>query len=345
MKSILIVFLTYMALVSADSSLGCYSSVSGTNKGSYQYQTSSYCATQCPNSPYVAITNGDTCYCLSKKPTSKEVDSSECDTVCTGYGTDYCGGASAFSLYAGTGTDDSEDSSSSVADTDSSTAFSAPSSSATSSSSTTNTKTTQSDESDASSVTDSPSSSSTDDTKIVTTSSGSGTAVVKTVTMEPSSTSTSASASATSTSSSKDSDEHSKKSNIGPIVGGVVGGVAALAIIGFLIFFFIRRKRAEEDDEDEEEYFDKPTGAMGGSIDRNYGTGKSKRSAKTNGLEMPMANPFTHPSDNVNQRSGELVDPRLNPIMLGRRRLSEGSLADETDYSRKILQVANPDGL
>ena len=29
--------------------------------------------------------------------------------------------------------------------------------------------------------------------------------------------------------------------------------------------------------------------------------------------------------------------------MMGRRRLSEGSLVDEADYSRKVLQVANPD--
>lgn len=37
------------------------------------------------------------------------------------------------------------------------------------------------------------------------------------------------------------------------------------------------------------------------------------------------------------------VDQRLNPVMLGERRLSEGSIADERDYSRKILRVANPD--
>lgn len=37
------------------------------------------------------------------------------------------------------------------------------------------------------------------------------------------------------------------------------------------------------------------------------------------------------------------IDQRLNPVMLGERRLSEGSLADDRDYSRKILRVANPD--
>ncbi|KFY74582.1 hypothetical protein V499_05399, partial [Pseudogymnoascus sp. VKM F-103] len=44
--------------------------------------------------------------------------------------------------------------------------------------------------------------------------------------------------------SSDHSTSKSKKTPVGPIVGGVVGGVAALAIIGLLIFFLLRRKRA-----------------------------------------------------------------------------------------------------
>jgi cell wall integrity and stress response component len=49
-----------------------------------------------------------------------------------------------------------------------------------------------------------------------------------------------------------------------------------------------------------------------------------------------MSNPFL-------TKEELMVDQRLNPVMLGRRRISEGSLADEADYSRKILRVANPD--
>lgn len=49
------------------------------------------------------------------------------------------------------------------------------------------------------------------------------------------------------------------------------------------------------------------------------------------GLQPPLENHFM------------AVDQRLNPVMLGERRLSEGSIADERDYSRKILRVANPD--
>ncbi|KAM9887809.1 hypothetical protein OXX69_013226, partial [Metschnikowia pulcherrima] len=86
-----------------------------------------------------------------------------------------------------------------------------------------------------------------------------------------------------------DSDKKSK-TNVAPIVGGVVGGVAALAI-GLAILFFIRRRNSKDDD-DEEDFFKK--GSAGSAV------------------------------------------------MMGRRRLSEGSLADEADYSRKILSVANP---
>lgn len=60
-----------------------------------------------------------------------------------------------------------------------------------------------------------------------------------------------------------------------------------------------------------------------------------KRNPSSPGNPGNPENPFESPQD--------ASDPRLNPVMLGRRRLSEGSLADEADYSRKILRVANPD--
>jgi len=37
------------------------------------------------------------------------------------------------------------------------------------------------------------------------------------------------------------------------------------------------------------------------------------------------------------------LDHRLEPVML-QRRLSDGSIADNEDYSRRILKVTNPDG-
>lgn len=121
----------------------------------------------------------------------------------------------------------------------------------------------------------------------------------------------------------------------------MVGGLAAVALIGLGVFFFMRRRN---DDDDDEEFYDK--GAAG--VTRGTGTGKSKNSKFNSAFDMPLANPFVHPSDDSADKrmsrmtQAGLADPRLNPAMMGRRRLSEGSLADETDYSRKILAVSNP---
>lgn len=43
------------------------------------------------------------------------------------------------------------------------------------------------------------------------------------------------------------------KKDIGAIVGGVIGGVAALIIVGLTVFYFMRKKRNQP------YYFDKPT--------------------------------------------------------------------------------------
>lgn len=121
----------------------------------------------------------------------------------------------------------------------------------------------------------------------------------------------------------------------------------------------MRYRRDDDDDDEEEEYFDKPVGSAPAPLGRGN-TARGSRKNKTSPLDMPMSNPFVHPLDaTASLMSGTLagsgiglllsnngglglVDPRLNPIMMGRRRLSEGLLADEADYSRKILQVANP---
>lgn len=47
-------------------------------------------------------------------------------------------------------------------------------------------------------------------------------------------------------------------------------------------------------------------------------------------------------SHNENPFASE-EDKEADKILLGRRRLSDGSLADATDYSMKVLRVANPD--
>ena len=137
-----------------------------------------------------------------------------------------------------------------------------------------------------------------------------------------------------------DGKSEKKSSSVGAIVGGVVGGIGGLILLVAGGFFYMRYRNNDEDEDEEEEFYDnKPLKRSNGS---KIGSRRSP-----NALEMPMANPFQHPADdlvrnNSVQKNG-FVDPRLNPIMMGRRRLSEGSLVDEADYSRKVLQVANPD--
>lgn len=113
-----------------------------------------------------------------------------------------------------------------------------------------------------------------------------------------------------------------------------------MALIGVAVFFFIRR-RNQSDDDDDEDFYEK-----GGNSGAGSSSGTIKKPANFNpAFDRPMSNPFVHPSDeSADKRASrsELTDPRLNPVMMGRRRLSEGSLADEADYSRKILGVANP---
>jgi len=85
---------------------------------------------------------------------------------------------------------------------------------------------------------------------------------------------------------------------------GIAIGVLALIGIGAAAFFFIRRRRR---DDYQKQYEGSGFGSSPGSLNRPFGT-----------------------------------DQRLEPQML--KRESVGSLADEHDYSRKILRVINPDG-
>lgn len=345
--TIIVLALVHIAL--AADPIGCYSSVSGKSADTDGLLSSLKCADLCPDSPYVAV-GDDKCYCLDSKPSSSdEVDSSKCDSACNYYPQEMCGGDNVFNVYKGQG---EESASSAAAD---SVSASASSTSSTSSSSSTalssSSLSSSSTEDDKSSTTEPPSSSSDDGHIVITSSQSSGSERVITVTKDASSSTAEASSTSDASNDDENDDENDddnddgSSTNVGAIAGGVVGGVAGVAIIALLAFFLIKRRRQQEDDEDEEEYFDKPIQGIGGAGSlKNSGTGKSKKSVKTNGLEMPMTNPFTHPSDDLEGKpNDEMVDPRLNPVMLGRRRLSEGSLADETDYSRKILQVANPD--
>lgn len=117
-------------------------------------------------------------------------------------------------------------------------------------------------------------------------------------------------------------DKSNKSSNVGPIVGGVVGGVVFIVLVVLLILFLKRRNSQQKDAElADSEYFN-----------------ALKRDGSVTFNSRPLSNPFLTKDEEM-----KMTDQRLNPVMLSRRRVSEGSLADDADYSRKILRVANPD--
>ncbi|KAM9917420.1 hypothetical protein OXX59_009352 [Metschnikowia pulcherrima] len=322
--------------VSADE--GCFSSVdTSVSKGPQQYGTQSSCSESCGSSyPYVAMKNGGDCYCLSKLPSSSlETSSSQCSVGCNGYGQTVCGGTNAYTVfenieYSGGAVSSGAASSSSSSAASRSSSLSSRSASASSAAS--------SSSAGESSVTDGATQSASSSIVTSDPSSSSSSVSMRTVTATSGSTSSPTSSSG----SNSNNSENKSKTNVAPIVGGVVGGVAALAI-GLAILFFIRRRNSKDDD-DEEDFYKKGSAGSAGS----GGVARAKSNKFNSVFDMPMANPFEHPSDVVSEKrassaaAGELTDPRLNPVMMGRRRLSEGSLADEADYSRKILSVANP---
>lgn len=103
----------------------------------------------------------------------------------------------------------------------------------------------------------------------------------------------------------------SKPEKSGPNVAGIAAGVvvgviaAGAAIGGF--FFFMRRKRNAEIEEEH------------------------RRNAAVNAFISGSKPPSSHGSISM-------TDSRLDPVM-AHRRMSDGSIADNEDYSRRILRV------
>ncbi|KAK7739645.1 Protein SLG1 [Cytospora paraplurivora] len=101
----------------------------------------------------------------------------------------------------------------------------------------------------------------------------------------------------------------SKSTNVAGIVAGVVVGVVVVAAILGGIFFYMRMKRNREIEEDHRRNA-AVNAFMGG-----------KPPGSSGGYSME-------------------ADTRLDPVM-AQRRLSSGSIADNQDYSRRILRVTN----
>lgn len=121
-----------------------------------------------------------------------------------------------------------------------------------------------------------------------------------------------ASSSSTGTSSASESQS---KSSSGPnkagIAAGVVIGIVAIAAIAGGAFIFVRNKKRREV---EEEY---------------------RRNAAVSS--------FIHGGKPPSSSGGasSFNDMRLDPAVMAQRRMSDGSIADNQDYSRRILKVTN----
>ncbi|KKZ60281.1 hypothetical protein EMCG_04992 [[Emmonsia] crescens] len=108
------------------------------------------------------------------------------------------------------------------------------------------------------------------------------------------------------------SGEPAKGPNKAGIAAGVVVGIVALGAIiggGFFLMKHKKRKAAEEEHR------------RNATISSFVSGGK------------PLSSQHT-----------SLSDSRLDPSIMSQRRQSNGSLADDQDFSRRILKVTNPDG-
>ncbi|CRK06865.1 hypothetical protein BN1723_006547 [Verticillium longisporum] len=97
--------------------------------------------------------------------------------------------------------------------------------------------------------------------------------------------------------------------SIGGIIAGVVVGVVAMAAIAGAIFWWVRRKRNSEIEEEH------------------------RRNAAVNSFIAGAKPPSS--SGGIS-----MTDSRMDPGF-AHRRMSDGSIADNQDYSRKILRVTN----
>ncbi|KAI1464934.1 uncharacterized protein F4812DRAFT_462256 [Daldinia caldariorum] len=102
--------------------------------------------------------------------------------------------------------------------------------------------------------------------------------------------------------------EKGSSTNVAGIAAGVVVGVVAITAFGGAAFFWLRRKRNAEIEEEHR---------RNAAVNAFISGGKPPSSS--GGLSMS--------------------DSRLDPVM--NRRMSDGSIADNQDYSRRILRVTN----
>ncbi|KAF2794363.1 hypothetical protein K505DRAFT_27793 [Melanomma pulvis-pyrius CBS 109.77] len=142
-----------------------------------------------------------------------------------------------------------------------------------------------------------------------------------------------------------------KSTNVGAIVGGVIGGLALLgAIVGALIFFFFRRRRQQEDEDESGVRRNTSTMSKSGLIGGGEKAPRYPPRIATNfnsRNSRALDNESISPVSGSDRRSSRLVfDQRLNPsaimVLDNASRGSFASLDDSHDYGR-TLNVRNPD--
>ncbi|KAG9857809.1 hypothetical protein KCU98_g385, partial [Aureobasidium melanogenum] len=111
----------------------------------------------------------------------------------------------------------------------------------------------------------------------------------------------------TSTSSADSEKKHKGGSNTAGIAAGVVVGIVVVAALFGAAFFFWRRKQHRETE-----------------------TGHQQLNDYSSSAQKPMA-----------YRPAPGPDSRIDPDAMASRRMSDGSIADNEDYSRRILKVTN----
>ncbi|GKZ37238.1 hypothetical protein AbraIFM66950_008695 [Aspergillus brasiliensis] len=99
-KIISLSILSFLTTASAYTTVGCYSSPGQlTSAGTFQFQSEGYCQQICTkqNKAIFALHNGDECYCGDALPPSTaKVSSTQCQTPCSGFPSETCGGINAW---------------------------------------------------------------------------------------------------------------------------------------------------------------------------------------------------------------------------------------------------------
>ncbi|CAL5871773.1 uncharacterized protein PFLUO_LOCUS6026 [Penicillium psychrofluorescens] len=263
------------------------------------YQSNGACETTCKSYAY-GVLQGKKCWCSNVAPSSSSTSkTSNCDTSCPGYPKDSCGSA-AKGVYAYVAIQGNSPTS-----TEKSTGSTTTSTSQT----TTTTSDTTSD--------------TTSEHVVQTTSNGK----VVTITEHPV-------PAATGDSSSSDSGGGGGSSlsggSIAGIVIGVLGGLALIAGLVFLVFFYRRRSRAAS-----------PAPSQDMTDNRT-----SRGSSFMRGV-FPQGGQMNDPSAQAgNGRPNQFTDNRLRTdavVYSNGRQDSSTSLQDNEDYSRPVLRLTNPD--